>query len=117
MSIEGTHIHLLVEADHREALSNGMRAFQGSAAKHLNAACSKAGSWWERKRAARLGHALPERRKGRVFSDRYHETAIASPKQARHALGQGRRGRRGGRCRDGGVGRGHEGSRLARKAP
>jgi REP element-mobilizing transposase RayT len=86
MSIEGTHIHLLVEADDRHALSNGMRAFQGSAAKHLNAACSKAGSWWERKRAARLGHALPYRRKGRVFTDRYHETVITSPKQARHAL-------------------------------
>ena len=60
LSIEGTHIHLLVEAEHRVALSNGMRAFQGSAAKHLNAAVSKAGSWWERKRAARLGHALPD---------------------------------------------------------
>jgi REP element-mobilizing transposase RayT len=86
LSIEGTHIHLLVEAAHRKALSCGMRAFQGSAAKHLNAAFSKAGSWWERKRAVRLGHALPERRKGRVFTDRYHETVITSPRQARHAL-------------------------------
>ena len=86
LSIEGTHIHLLVEADHRDALSKGMRAFEGSAAKHLNAAFSKAGGWWERKRAARLGHALPKRRKGRVFSDRYHETFIKNPKQARHAL-------------------------------
>jgi putative transposase len=86
LSIEGTHVHLLVEADDRDAFSNGMRGFEGSAAKHLNAAFSKAGSWWERKRAARLGHALPERRKGRVFSDRYHETVITSPRQARHAL-------------------------------
>jgi REP element-mobilizing transposase RayT len=86
LSIEGTHIHLLVEADHRDALSKGMRAFEGSAAKHLNAAFSKAGGWWERKRAARLGHGLPKRRKGRVFSDRYHETFIKNPKQARHAL-------------------------------
>jgi putative transposase len=86
LSIEGTHIHLLVEAANRRALSCGMRAFEGSAAKHLNAAFSKAGSWWERKRAARLGHALPQRRKGRVFADRYHETVITSPRQARHAL-------------------------------
>jgi hypothetical protein len=63
-----------------------MRAFEGSAAKHLNAAFSKAGGWWERKRAARLGRALPKRRKGRVFTDRYHETVITSPRQARHAL-------------------------------
>jgi putative transposase len=86
LSIEGTHIHLLVEAENRRALSCGMRAFEGSAAKHLNAAFSKAGGWWERKRAARLGHAMPQRRKGRVFSDRYHETVITSPRQARHAL-------------------------------
>jgi putative transposase len=86
LSIEGTHIHLLVEAENRRALSCGMRAFEGSAAKHLNAAFSKAGGWWERKRAARLGQALPVRRKGRVFADRYHETVITKPKQARHAL-------------------------------
>ena len=86
LSIEGTHIHLLVEAESRRALSCGMRAFEGSAAKHLNAAFSKAGGWWERRRAARLGHVLPERRKGRVFTDRYHETVITSPRQARHAL-------------------------------
>jgi REP element-mobilizing transposase RayT len=86
MSIESTHLHLLVEADSRAALSTGMKAFEISAAKHLNAAFSNAGGWWERKRAARLGHALPKRRKGRVFSDRYHETHIKSPRQARHAL-------------------------------
>jgi REP element-mobilizing transposase RayT len=86
MSIEGTHVHLLVEADNRDALSTGMQAFGISAAKHLNAAFSRAGGWWERKRAARLGHALPKRRKGRVFSDRYHETVIKTPRQARHAL-------------------------------
>jgi len=86
MSIEGTHIHLVVEADSRAALSAGMKAFEISAAKHLNAEFSRAGGWWQRKRAARLGHALPKRRKGRVFSDRYHETFIKTPKQARHAL-------------------------------
>jgi MFS family permease/REP element-mobilizing transposase RayT len=86
LSIEGTHIHLLVEAEDRGALSKGMRAFAGSAAKHLNAAFSKAGSWWERNRAARAGESLPRRRKGRVFADRYHETIIRTPKQARHAL-------------------------------
>jgi REP element-mobilizing transposase RayT len=86
LSIEGTHLHLLVEADSRAAVSTGMQAFEISAAKHLNSACSRAGGWWQRKRAARLGHALPKRRKGRVFSDRYHETFIKTPRQARHAL-------------------------------
>jgi REP element-mobilizing transposase RayT len=86
LSIEGTHLHLLVEASNRAALSTGMQAFAISAAKHLNAAFSKTGGWWARKRAARLGQVLPKRRKGRVFSDRYHETFIRSPRQARHAL-------------------------------
>ena len=33
-----------------------------------------------------LVNVLPKRRKGRVFTDRYHETVITSPRQARHAL-------------------------------
>ena len=41
LSIQRTHIHLLVEADHEEALASGMQGFQISAAKHLNAAISK----------------------------------------------------------------------------
>ena len=52
LSIQGTHIHLLVEAENREALSKGMKAFKISAAKHINAAVSRAGSWWERRRMA-----------------------------------------------------------------
>jgi REP element-mobilizing transposase RayT len=86
LSIEGTHVHLLVEAQDRDALTRGMRAFEISAAKHLNAAATKAGGWWERKRLARLGLALPARRRGRVFTDRYHEEVIRTPRQARHAL-------------------------------
>ena len=99
LSIQGTHIHLLVEAQDRRALSKGMQAFKISTAKQLNAAVSKAGSWWERaklrrelarrpgaggQQGARIG--LPERRRGRVFADRYHATIIRSPKQARHEL-------------------------------
>ncbi len=54
LSIQVTHVHLLVEADHSEALARGMQAFQISAAKHINAAVSRAGSWWERRRARAL---------------------------------------------------------------
>ena len=38
ISVQRDHIHLLVEADNAEALSRGMKAFQVSAAKRLNAA-------------------------------------------------------------------------------
>lgn len=86
LSIQGSHLHLLVEADNRAALSAGMKAFEVSAAKHLNAACSRAGSWWQRKQAARRGQPLVARRRGRVFADRYHEEIITNPHQARRVL-------------------------------
>src|SRR5689334_22539807 len=41
LSIQRTHIHLLVEARHKDALAAGMQGFQISAAKHLNAAISR----------------------------------------------------------------------------
>ena len=71
LSIQGTHVHLLIEADNRDALSRGMQAFQISAAKHLNAAMM-----------VRTGKA----RRGTVFVDRYHARTIRTPKQARNAL-------------------------------
>ena len=72
VSIQRTHVHLLVEANSKAALASGMQGFQISAAKHLNAAISK-------------GRPGP-RRRGTVFPDRYHAVVIASPRQARHAL-------------------------------
>jgi REP element-mobilizing transposase RayT len=72
VSIQRTHVHLLVEADGKGALAAGMQGFQISAAKHLNAAISK-------------GKPGP-RRRGTVFPDRYHAEVITSPRQARHAL-------------------------------
>jgi putative transposase len=90
LSIQGTHIHLIVEAENREALAFGMKAFGISAAKHLNAAFSFGDAWWDRAiRRARAGqgaNAWPERRKGRVFGDRYHATIITKPRQARQEL-------------------------------
>lgn len=72
LSIQRTHVHLLVEADDKAALSAGMHGFQISAAKHLNAAIGK----------ERGG----PRRRGPVFPDRFHAVVISSPRQARHAL-------------------------------
>jgi REP element-mobilizing transposase RayT len=72
LSLQRTHVHLIVEADDKAALSAGMQGFQISAAKHLNAAISQ----------DRPG----PRRRGPVFPDRYHAEIITSPTQARHAL-------------------------------
>ena len=72
LSIQHNHIHMLVEADDKHALATGMKGFQISAAKHLNAAISK-------------GKPGP-RRRGTVFPDRYHAEIITTPTQARHAL-------------------------------
>jgi len=72
LSIQRTHVHLIIEANDRRALSSAMQGFQISAAKHLNAAISK-------------GKTGP-RRRGTVFPDRYHAEIITSPRQARHTL-------------------------------
>jgi REP element-mobilizing transposase RayT len=73
VSIQKNHVHLLVEADHKQALSRGMQSFQISAAKHIN-----------REFSQRAG--LDVRRRGAVFPDRFHQEIIETPRQARHAL-------------------------------
>ena len=69
LSIQQNHVHLLVEATNKKALSRGMQAFEISAAKHMNSALG-----W------------PKRRRGQVFEDRYHSEVLTTPRQARHAL-------------------------------
>jgi REP element-mobilizing transposase RayT len=70
-SIQGNHVHLLVEAESRTALAKGMQGFEISAARHIN-------------RAA--GVRRREKRRGRVFSDRYHARILNSPRSVRNAL-------------------------------
>ena len=72
VSIQATHVHLLVEADDRMALARGMQGFQISAARHINAAVTE----------DRDG----KRRRGCVFVDRYHADIITSRRRARHCL-------------------------------
>jgi len=72
LSIQRTHVHLIVEAADKRALASGMKGFQISAAKHLNAAISR-------------GNTGP-RRRGPVFPDRYHAEIITTPRQARNTL-------------------------------
>jgi REP element-mobilizing transposase RayT len=71
VSIQGNHIHLIVEADDERALARGMQGFEISAAKHINRALSK---------------ELGRRRTGQVFADRYHAKQLTSPTQVRHGL-------------------------------
>jgi REP element-mobilizing transposase RayT len=65
-SIQSNHVHLLVEADDKHALTRGMQGFAISAAKRLN-------------RELR-------RTRGDVFPFRYHATPIKNPTQARNAI-------------------------------
>ena len=71
MSIQGNHLHLIVEAKDRLRLACGMQAFQISAAQRINRAIS-----------AHRG----TRRTGCVFSDRYHATILTTPRQVRNTL-------------------------------
>ena len=74
ISLQRTHIHLIVEAQDYRALAKLMQGFQISAAKLINRAHHKA-------------RKLDGRRRGRVFADRYHCEVITSPRQMRNALG------------------------------
>ena len=65
LSIQGNHLHLLVEAEDADAISRGMQRFQSIAARALN---------------KKLG------RSGSVFAHRYHRVDITSPRQMRGAL-------------------------------
>jgi REP element-mobilizing transposase RayT len=71
LSIQRTHVHMLVEAEHKAALARGMQGFQISAARNLNTMLGEGG----------------RRRRGKVFADRYHLEVITSPTRARHAIG------------------------------
>jgi REP element-mobilizing transposase RayT len=64
-SVQGNHLHLLVEAGSNEALTRGMKGFLVSCAKRLNTIAG---------------------RKGRVFADRFHSSMLATPRQVRNAL-------------------------------
>jgi hypothetical protein len=65
LSIQSTHIHLIVEASDRMALARGMQAFGISAARHINAALD---------------------RRGNVFSDRYFPRVLKTPTQVRNCI-------------------------------
>ena len=65
-SIQGNHLHLIVEAETREILTKGMQALAIVAARNINRSAG---------------------RTGKVFAFRYHATAIKTPKQMRHTLG------------------------------
>jgi hypothetical protein len=68
--LRADHLHLIVEADGRLELSRGVRAFEISAAGHVNRVISR---------------ARRSRRHGAVFPDRYNARILNSPKSAQNA--------------------------------
>jgi REP element-mobilizing transposase RayT len=64
-SVQGNHLHLIVEADDRESVARGMNALLSPLARALN-------KLWNRS--------------GKVFPQRYHDEVISTPTQARNAL-------------------------------
>ena len=71
ISIQGTHLHLIVEAHDRLALAKGMQAFQISAAKQINRVVLE-----------RTG----TKRRGSVFTDRYHARILRTPREVRNCI-------------------------------
>ena len=64
-SVQRDHLHLLVEAKDRTALSRGMQGLAIRIARALNRLWS---------------------RRGRVFADRYHDRVLRTPREVRNAL-------------------------------
>jgi REP element-mobilizing transposase RayT len=64
-SIQKDHLHLIVEATDRAALSKGLHGLFIRVARALN-------RLWQRK--------------GKVFADRYHDRILATPREVRNAL-------------------------------
>ena len=64
-SVQGNHLHLLVEAEGKESLARGMKGLGVRVARALNRMMS---------------------RKGRVLGDRYHAHVLRTPREAARAL-------------------------------
>jgi REP element-mobilizing transposase RayT len=64
-SVQGNHIHLVVEADHRRALSRRVQGFEIRIARAMNKVM---------------------RRRGPVFADRYHARVLSTPLEVRRVL-------------------------------
>jgi REP element-mobilizing transposase RayT len=64
-SVQGNHLHLIVEAADKRALSRGMQGLAIRLARRVNGALGRSGS---------------------MFADRYHARALGSPREVRNAL-------------------------------
>jgi putative transposase len=64
-SVQGDHLHLIVEADDRASLTSGLRGLAIRTARAFNKAAARRGSLW---------------------SDRYHAHPLTSPRETRRAL-------------------------------
>jgi REP element-mobilizing transposase RayT len=65
-TIQGNHLHLIIEAKDAASMSRGVQALEI--------------------RIARSFNRLSNKRKGRVFSDRFHSRALKTPKEVRACL-------------------------------
>lgn len=65
-SVQGNHLHLLVEAPERSVLSRRMQGFAIRFAKRMN--------------------AMMRRRRGKVLAERYHARVLRTPTEVRNAL-------------------------------
>ena len=65
-SVQNDHVHLVVEAEDKNALACGMKSFTV--------------------RANRLFNVASGRRRGKLWQGRYHRTVLTTPRQVRNAL-------------------------------
>lgn len=66
-SVQADHVHLMIEAEDNQKLTNGMRSFAIRV-------------------AVRVNRRIFGRRRGRVWADRYHRRDLGSKREVRNAL-------------------------------
>ena len=71
MSVQHDHVHLIAEADSKQALSKGIQGFSISAARQINNAITARGG---------------NRRTGKVISDRFHAQPLTTPRAVRNTI-------------------------------
>jgi hypothetical protein len=64
-SVQRDHVHLIVEAEHKDALSRGMRGLATRTARAVNRTLD---------------------RRGQVWADRFHSRPLCTPREVRNAL-------------------------------
>ena len=85
-AVLSNHLHFIVEADSKHALSMGMQLLLHSVSRRLNALFVREQGGRQKTREPGAGYRSPAGWLGRVFADRYHVHALKTPTEMERAV-------------------------------